>query len=101
MSMNDVIPMLWDECQHNIDAVGEQMAYNALSPDRRDELLKESWSRICQCLGEEAINAMSPEEWHFMALFIWGQCCMHKEMNSVKGGDMPRVRLRSLNARER
>ena len=88
MSMNDVIPMLWDECQHNIDAVGGQMAYNALSPDRRDELLKESWSWICQHLGEEAINAMSPEEQHFMALFIWGQCCMHKEMNSVKGSNV-------------
>ena len=64
------------------------MAYNALSPDRCDELLKESWSWICQHLGKEAINAMSPEEQHFMALFIWGQCCMHKEMNSVKGGNV-------------
>jgi len=28
-----------------------------------------------------------PQRWHYVSLFIWGGCCMHKEMNSVKGGN--------------
>lgn len=27
-----------------------------------------------------------PEKWKF-DLFLWGRCCMHKDLNTVKGGD--------------
>jgi hypothetical protein len=38
-------------------------------------------------LGEDWFNALTPVEQRYASLFIWGGCCMHKEMNSVKGGN--------------
>jgi hypothetical protein len=42
---------------------------------------------LCIKLGKDRPNALTPEQQCYAALFIWGGCCMHKEMNSVKGGN--------------
>ncbi|KAF8233804.1 hypothetical protein L208DRAFT_1265063, partial [Tricholoma matsutake] len=36
--------------------------------------------------GEKAWESLTAEEQPEVQFFIWSGCCMHKEMNSVKGG---------------
>ncbi|KAJ7075390.1 hypothetical protein B0H15DRAFT_791892, partial [Mycena belliarum] len=68
------------------EAGGEQ-GWNALLPAeqavRDGKLMKE----IVTVLGTEAYNALAPEEGRRLDLFIWGGCCMHKDLNSFKGGN--------------
>jgi hypothetical protein len=85
-SLADLIPLCWEETEKNIASAGGRDGWDALSPDEREQREKDSYQRICIHLGEDAIDAMSPEERQYIALFLWGGCCMHKEMNSVKGG---------------
>ncbi|KAJ7664801.1 hypothetical protein B0H17DRAFT_850894, partial [Mycena rosella] len=66
---------------------GGEAAWSALSPaeqtDRDAKLMKE----IVAVLGKEAYDALSPEDCQTLDLFIWGGCCMHKDLNSFKGGN--------------
>ena len=51
--------------------------------NRKSRLINGSALHLVQTLGE-----LKLEEHQYAALFIWGGCCMHKEMNSVKGGNV-------------
>ncbi|KAJ7868034.1 hypothetical protein B0H14DRAFT_3441437 [Mycena olivaceomarginata] len=42
---------------------------------------------IVTALGKDAYHALSPEDRRAVDLFIWGGCCMHKDLNSFKGGN--------------
>jgi hypothetical protein len=42
---------------------------------------------VCVAVGADVFNAMSPEERRETNLFMWAGCCMHKELNAVKGGN--------------
>jgi hypothetical protein len=42
---------------------------------------------IVAVLGKEAYNALGPDDRQVLALFIWGGYCMHKDLNSFKGGN--------------
>ena len=61
--------------------------WEALSPDERELRKVAAYCRVCCTLGKSQLDALSPEERWYAALFIWGGCCMHKEMNTVKGGN--------------
>ncbi|KAJ7315392.1 hypothetical protein DFH08DRAFT_715778, partial [Mycena albidolilacea] len=68
------------------DAGGEE-AWEALSPAeqaRRDTKLMQE---VVTTLGKEAYNMLSPEEQRPLDLFIWAGCCMHKDLNSFRGGN--------------
>ncbi|KAJ7482108.1 hypothetical protein B0H11DRAFT_2232704 [Mycena galericulata] len=43
---------------------------------------------IVTALGKEAYDALAPEDRRALDLFIWGGCCMHKDFNSFKGGNV-------------
>ena len=87
LSMVDLIPHLWDEVSKNIAGVGGQEAWDCLSPDQCEAMEAETYKQVCRQLGEDELDSMTPKQWQYMALFIWGGCCMDKEMNSVKGGN--------------
>ncbi|KAJ7911234.1 hypothetical protein B0H13DRAFT_2328557 [Mycena leptocephala] len=42
---------------------------------------------IIEALGKEAYDALSDEERRPLTLFLWGGCCMHKDLYSFKGGN--------------
>jgi hypothetical protein len=86
-SLVDLIPLLWKETQQNIADAGGLAGWEALSPDERELREVAAYRRVCCTLGEDQLDALSPEERRYAALFIWGGCCMHKEMNTVKGGN--------------
>lgn len=86
-SLADLLPILWEETERNICDAGGRAGWDALSPDERTSREREAYRRICIQLGEEELDSLTPEQWQYAALFIWGGCCMHKAMNSVKGGN--------------
>src|ERR1700736_2387848 len=86
-SLTEIIPLLWKETQKNIEDVGGMAAWEALSAGEWEVQEVAAYHRIRLALGEDQLDALTPEEWRYAALFIWGGCCMHKEMNTVKGGN--------------
>src|ERR1700683_4498282 len=46
-----------------------------------------AYKQLCIKLGEDKLDALTLEQQRYASLFIWGECCMHKEMNSVKRGN--------------
>ncbi|KAJ6542533.1 hypothetical protein DFH09DRAFT_855131, partial [Mycena vulgaris] len=67
-----------------IAAVGGIAAWEALSPARHDKALM---AEIIASLGKEAYDALSPEDRRRLDLFIWAGCCIHKDLNSFRGGN--------------
>ncbi|KAF7364655.1 hypothetical protein MVEN_00335000 [Mycena venus] len=70
-----------------IAEAGGEEGWKALSPAEqavRDGVLMKE---IVTALGKEAYDALTPEERRRLDLFIWGRCCMHKDLNSFKGGN--------------
>ncbi|KAF7966578.1 hypothetical protein HWV62_37835 [Athelia sp. TMB] len=90
-SLSELLPLLTEETERNITDAGGLQAYQALSADERESRERDAYKRVAMRLGEEKLDALSPEERRYAALFIWGGCCMHKEMNSVKGGNAAMV----------
>jgi hypothetical protein len=87
-SLSDILPFLWRETENNISAAGGYDAWMALAADKREKREVKAYKRICVALGADKLGELRPEECQYAALFIWGGCCMHKEMNSVKGGNV-------------
>lgn len=70
-----------------IAQVGGTEAWDALSDTEKAKRDKALMDDIVTSLGKEAYEALSPQERREIDLFIWGGCCMHKDLNSFKGGN--------------
>ncbi|KAJ7604097.1 hypothetical protein DFH06DRAFT_1349727 [Mycena polygramma] len=68
-------------------SVGGIEAYNRLSPKEQAELDENLMKEIITSLGKKEFDALSEEERRPLTLFLWGGCCMHKHLNSFKGGN--------------
>jgi hypothetical protein len=70
-----------------ISDVGGIEAWTSMTNEERnsrDILMMEG---VALELGEEAYNALSAAEQRELDLFVRAGCCMHKELNAVKGGN--------------
>ena len=72
--------------EKKISDVGGASAWDALSATEQKEINSKTHRNLCIELGEKAFPGLSVEEWREIDFLIWAGCCMHKEMNSVKGG---------------
>ncbi|KAJ6454999.1 hypothetical protein C8R45DRAFT_770416, partial [Mycena sanguinolenta] len=70
-----------------IAEAGGEEGWNALSPAQQAERDKNLMAEIVSVLGKEAYDALPPEDRRTLDLFIWGGCCMHKDLNSFRGGN--------------
>ncbi|KAF7336494.1 hypothetical protein MSAN_02304100 [Mycena sanguinolenta] len=70
-----------------IAEAGGEDGWNALSPAQQAERDKNLMAEIVSVLGKEAYDALAPEDRRTLDLFIWGGCCMHKDLNSFRGGN--------------
>ncbi|KAJ7730731.1 hypothetical protein B0H16DRAFT_1329757, partial [Mycena metata] len=61
--------------------------WNALAPEEQLRRDKEMMKQLVTVLGKEAYDMLSPEDRRRIDLFLWGGCCMHKDLNSFKGGN--------------
>ncbi|KAF8203541.1 hypothetical protein K438DRAFT_1472661, partial [Mycena galopus ATCC 62051] len=71
-----------------IAEAGGVEGWNALPPAEQVRCDVEMMKQIVTVLGKEAYDALSPEDRRRIDLFIWGGCCMHKDLNSFRGGNM-------------
>ncbi|KAJ7740117.1 hypothetical protein B0H16DRAFT_1378659, partial [Mycena metata] len=67
--------------------VGGVEGWNALSPAEQTARDVKMMSDIVTALGREAYDALNPADRRMIDLFVWGGCCMHKDLNSFKGGN--------------
>jgi hypothetical protein len=87
MALNELLPIIAEESERKIEAAGGIAAWEAMSEDEKDLWDCGAYERlVCAQFGEEAWEKLSDAEQREAQLFIWAGCCMHKEMNSVKGG---------------
>jgi hypothetical protein len=84
---DDLIATLEAENQQKINDVGGIEAWEALSAAEQVTHDVTMMKRLTVCLGKEALAAMPEEDRRKLMLFIWAGCSMHKELNSVKGGN--------------
>ncbi|KAL1697438.1 hypothetical protein GGG16DRAFT_41336 [Schizophyllum commune] len=69
-----------------VDAGGSD-AWARLSVDARNARNIDVMEKLARSLGEGIYEAKSEMEKLSLSRFLWAGCCMHKELNSVKGGD--------------
>src|ERR1700683_1773409 len=77
-----IIPLLWKEIEQNITKIGGMACWKALSLNDQGSHEVTAYKRLCIKLGEDKLDALPPEQQRYAFLFIWEECCMHKEMNS-------------------
>ena len=84
----DLMELLINENVKKLDSMGGLAAFDALSSEEQATRNKVMVEQVSACVGQKSFDAMSPEQQRAANLFIWAGCCMHKELNAVKGGDV-------------
>ena len=77
--------MVWQANEKKIRDVGGASAWDVLSATEQKEINSKTHCNFCIELGEKAFAGLSVKERQGIDFLIWAGCCMHKEMNSVKG----------------
>ncbi len=83
----DLIKLLMAMKEARIDELGGVEIWDKLSLEERLQYDKEMMLSLTQELGAQEYGKLTDlEKWKF-DLFLWGGCCMHKDLNMVKGRD--------------
>ena len=82
-----MVPKLIEVNEKKIAKAGGARAWDALSPEEKAAKNVEAHHNLCIQLGNEAFASLSCAEQREIDFLVWAGCCMHKEMNSVKGGN--------------
>ncbi|CAK5280771.1 unnamed protein product [Mycena citricolor] len=84
--MEETMPMIvWFNNKKIQDAGGNE-GWSKLSEAQKKAKDTEVCRKLWEHFGETRWASMSPQEVAVQKAFVWCGCCMHKEMNSVKGG---------------
>lgn len=83
----ELLPILHEENEKKISDAGGIEAWEKLSEEEMDSRDVETYKHVCRRLADEEFAQMSDEEYQDVTFFVWAGCCMHKELNSVKGGN--------------
>ncbi|KAJ7474992.1 hypothetical protein FB451DRAFT_1034862 [Mycena latifolia] len=83
-------PAQWAELLFKIShdavtAAGGISAWERLDDAGRRELHDAAFTEFVHAIGEAEFEKLSKEEKQTVDLFIWGGCCMHKNLNVFKG----------------
>ena len=87
MLPEQLLPLLLTESQQKITEAGGPDAWAMLSEEEQAVQNAALLTNICLRFGQEAFDALTEEQKIEVDFFIWAGCCMHKELNSVKGGN--------------
>ncbi|EIW58834.1 uncharacterized protein TRAVEDRAFT_101714, partial [Trametes versicolor FP-101664 SS1] len=83
----DLLPILAEEAAAAVERAGGTDAWAQLSPDELDAENLCIRKSIIKRLGEAAYNNLPEADKQVADLFVHAGCCMHKELNAVKGGN--------------
>lgn len=85
-SSEELLAFLYDENQKKIEALGGQAVWEAMSTEQQDAIDEVFVREMLQHLGEAAHASLPEDVRRAMDFFVRAGCCMHKDLNSVKGG---------------
>ena len=84
---SELISVLMEENEMKLAAAGGIVGWDGLSMEDQDARDREVCQAITIRFGKQVYDQLDADAKRQVDLFIWAGCCMHKEMNSVKGGN--------------
>ncbi|KAF9233214.1 hypothetical protein BU15DRAFT_54211 [Melanogaster broomeanus] len=84
---NDVATLLWQVMDGAVGGAGGPEGWDALPAEVRKSRTEDALRQLHIQLGKERFASLSDEEKDAVDFFVWAGCCMHKELNAVKGGN--------------
>lgn len=85
-SVNESLPLLLTMRNKVIQEAGGSEVWNGLSEVEQSKLNERVYRELCIQLGHEDFGRLSSTEKEVIDFFVWAGCCMHKDLNAVKGG---------------
>ncbi|KAJ6483561.1 hypothetical protein C8R47DRAFT_1132582 [Mycena vitilis] len=77
--------ILFDVSRDAVAEAGGIAAWEQLSDEERLARHDAAFTQFVRTVGQQEFDKLSDEEKQDVDLFIWGGCCMHKNMNVFKG----------------
>ncbi|KAG8709460.1 hypothetical protein FRC09_000664 [Ceratobasidium sp. 395] len=68
------------------NAVSQLSNWRELPAEKQSAFMHDAWLALALQIGEDEFQKLSPESQFEVDFFAWTGCCMHKELNAVKGG---------------
>ena len=68
-----------------MDVGGPDVWDTVLDDEQQARIQQAACTTLCRELGEKVFEKLSVEEQRTADFYVWAGCCMHKELNSVKG----------------
>ena len=81
---SDLLFMLANKQESQISHLGGLQVWNSLSESDQNRINNEIYQTICQRLGEDVFQTLSPEERNERFLFVWTGCSMHRSLTRSK-----------------
>jgi hypothetical protein len=88
MDMVQLMPILLEVGRKTVECAGGPDMWNGLSKEEQDACMHKSRGEMYRERGQKQFETLSEVEKRSVNLFLWAGCCMHKELNSVKGGNV-------------
>jgi hypothetical protein len=87
MEMVQLLPLLLEVGRRTVERASGPDIWISLSKEDQEARNQEGYRELCREYGCRKFETLSDEEKRSVDLFLWAGCCMHKELNSVKGGN--------------
>ncbi|KZV88851.1 hypothetical protein EXIGLDRAFT_568138, partial [Exidia glandulosa HHB12029] len=81
------LSLLATESVKLMDEAGSPAAWQMLAQAEQIALQEALRKQLAIKCGEMAFQQLMPKEHHMIDFFVWGGCCMHKDLNTVKGSN--------------
>ncbi|KIJ43616.1 hypothetical protein M422DRAFT_253202 [Sphaerobolus stellatus SS14] len=86
MTREELVPYLIEVTRETIAEAGGLDAWDQLSEVEKEIRHNKAFAALRQRFGKEAFEKLSDSEKRAAMWFVRVGCCMHKELNTVKGG---------------
>ena len=87
-SNEELIPFFLEAQKSMFSLVGGKEKWNILSEEEKTERHAFSMEQLVKGLGKNHYDKLSDDEKRILKLFIWAGCGCHKDLNSVRGGNL-------------
>src|ERR1700722_8827987 len=87
-SNQELLPYFVEANKDMIRAAGGQLKWDQLPEHEQTEKNAAMMEKLVIQLGRESYTALSDDERRIMKLFIWAGCGCHKDLNTVRGGNV-------------
>ncbi|KAG2145926.1 hypothetical protein DEU56DRAFT_870202 [Suillus clintonianus] len=87
LPLDDITRIIDHMMECIIAAAGGVNGWDALSLDEQHRRTKAAHQQLHVHVGEQHFASLTDAEKEAVDFFVWAGCCMHKELNAVKGGN--------------